>query len=112
MGSRFLSLIQNVENPNSPASCLQTNPHSKKNGKRQEVFQGKRASFSGVKHEKFSSSFSPPLLPPTAPHHRYQSHWHGMGGGGGANPPKTPLASQKKHTHAEKKKKKKKKKYS
>ena len=94
--SRFLSLIQNVENPNSPRSCLQTNPHStKKNGKRQKVFQGKRTSFSGVEHEKFSSSFSPPLLPPTAPHHRYQSHWHGMGGGGGANPPKPPSLPKK-----------------
>ena len=68
------------------------------------MFQGKRTSFSGVEHEKFSSSFSPPLLPPTAPHHRYQSHWHGMGGGGGANPPKTPLASQKK-TYARRHKK-------
>ena len=53
-----------VENPNSPPSCLQTNPHSKKNGKRQEVFQGKRTSFSGVEHEKFSSSFSPPSTTP------------------------------------------------
>ena len=54
-----------VQNPNSPRSCLQTNPHSKKkNGKRQEVFQGKRTSFSGVEHEKFSSSFSPPSTTP------------------------------------------------
>merc|ERR1712228_339722 len=90
----------------STPSTRPTRTPRRRMGRGKKCFKASGQVFQASNTKSFlpASLHPPPLLPPTAPHHRYQSHWRGMGGGGGANPPKNPPRFPKKHTHVDIKK--------